>query len=46
MDADEIVYPDIKERMIGKKYILEDDHPNAYAFEILSKNLAKEINKL
>lgn len=46
IDADEIVYTDTKEKMIGKKYMLEDDHPNAYAFEILSKNLAKEINKL
>lgn len=43
LDADELVKEKTGERMIGEKYMQEDQHPSAYAFEILAPELAKEL---
>lgn len=43
LDADEVVFGKTGERMIGKKYMQEDQHPSAYAFEILAPKLAEEL---
>ena len=44
IDADKLVFGNTGERMIGEKYMQEEDqHPSAYAFELLSDKIAEYI---
>ncbi len=43
-DADELVFGKTGERMIGDIYMQEDQHPSAYAMQLLSEKLAEKLN--
>ena len=43
IDADETVFGDTGERLIGERYSQEDQHPSVFAFEILADKLSKQL---
>ena len=45
IDADELIFGKTGKRLIGDKYMQEDQHPSALAFDLLTTALSKEINQ-
>lgn len=44
LDADEVVFGKSGKRMIGDEFMQKDQHPSAYAFDLLAKKLVEALN--